>query len=209
VIASVALTTGLVACSSDDSSSATTAPVASAEDLAQAQVSGDWAVTLTIDTLTPPALDERIQLGDTLTRRYVLATGCDVPDTVDCKVARESGVGTSSEVWTRKGATLTYHVVAPVTVACVIDGTDTPTDYTATVDISLEVTDAVQVGDDWIAKTLDYKRSAQVQPGPDAEAKGCKAGTQTESGSGTPAAPAAPPTTAATATTGATQTTGS
>ena len=68
-------------------------------------MSGDWAITLTIDTQTPPALDERLKQGDTVTRRYVLATGCDV-DTPDCKVNRESGVGTSSEVWSRTGPLL-------------------------------------------------------------------------------------------------------
>lgn len=177
-------------------------------------MSGDWAVTLTIDSQTPPLLDERIKLGDTLTRRYVLATACDL-DTVDCKVSRESGAGTSSEVWMRSGPVLRLHVDAPVTVFCVVDGTDTPVDYTARVDFTLEVTDAVQVGDDWTATSLAYKRSADLLPSDAAAAQGCKPGSQTESGSATPtttspvttaASPATtaagPATTAATASTG-------
>ncbi len=194
MLAVVAVLLSLAACS-DDSSSASTTPAASAEDLAKAQVSGDWAVTLTIDSQTPPLLDERIKLGDTLTRRYVIATGCDI-DTVDCKVNRESGVGTSSEVWTRSGPALRLHVDAPVTVSCIIDGEDTPVDYTARVDFTLEVTGAVQVGDDWTATSLAYKRSADLLPSDAAAAKGCKAGSQTESGSAAPST-TSPVTTAA------------
>ena len=137
-------------------------------------MSGDWAITLTIDTQTPPALDERLKQGDTITRRYVLATGCDV-DTPDCKVNRESGVGTSSEVWSRTGPMLRLHVEAPVTVSCVIDGEDTPVEYTATVDFSLEVTDAVAVGDGWTATSLAYDRTADIEPGPDAGSQGMQA----------------------------------
>ena len=163
-------------------------------------MSGDWAVTLTIDTQTPPVLDDRIELGDTLTRHYVLSTACD-SDTVDCKVNRESGVGTSSEVWTRTGSTLRLHVDAPVTVSCIIDGKDTPVQYDASVDFTLEVTDAVQVGDDWTATHLAYTRSAALAPGADAAAKGCKPGSQTESGAGTQASPSPVTTAAGSATT--------
>jgi hypothetical protein len=209
LLAVVAVTAALsLAACSDDSSSASTTPAPTAEDLAQARVSGDWAITLTIDTQTPPALDERLKQGDTVTRRYVLATGCDV-DSPDCKVSRESGVGTSSEVWSRTGPLLRLHVEAPVTVSCVIDGEDTPVEYTATVDFSLEVTDAVAVGDGWTATSLAYDRTADIEPGPDAAAKGCKPGSQTESGSGTAASPAPVTTAQSPATTGATQTTGS
>jgi hypothetical protein len=101
------------------------------------------------------------------------------------------------------------HVEAPVTVSCVIDGKDTPVEYTATVDFSLEVTDAVAVGDGWTATSLAYDRTADIEPGPDAAAKGCKPGSQTESGSGTAASPAPVTTAESPATTGATQTTGS
>ena len=71
---------------------------------------------------------------------------------------------------------LRLHVEAPVTVSCIIDGVDTPVDYTATVDFSLEVTDAVQVGDGWTATALAYKRNAKIEPSPDAAAKGCHDG---------------------------------
>src|SRR6185295_15936883 len=76
VVVAATAALSLAACS-DDSSSASTTPAPTAEDLAKARVSGDWAITLTIDTQTPPALDERLKQGDTVTRRYVLATGCD------------------------------------------------------------------------------------------------------------------------------------
>lgn len=209
ILVALAVTAALsLAACSDDSSSASTTPAASAADLAQARVSGEWAITLTIDTQTPPALDERIKQGDTITRRYVLATGCDV-DSSDCKVNRESGVGTSSEVWSRTGPLLRLHVEAPVTVSCIIEGEDTPVEYTATVDFSLEVTDAVEVGGGWTATSLAYHRSADIEPSPDAAAKGCTAGSQTESGSGTAATPGPVTTAQPPATTGATQTTGS
>ena len=138
-------------------------------------MSGDWAITLTIDTQTPPALDERLKQGDTVTRRYVLATGCDV-DSPDCKVNRESGVGTSSEVWSRTGPLLRLHVEAPVTVSCVIDGEDTPVEYTATVDFSLEVTDAVAVGDGWTATSLAYDSHGRHRAGPRRGSQGMQAG---------------------------------
>ncbi len=56
---------GLTACS-DDSSTASSLPVPTADDLAGAQVSGQWVVTLTIDAQTPPALDNSVKQGDTL-----------------------------------------------------------------------------------------------------------------------------------------------
>ena len=73
------------------------------------------------------------------------------------------------------GPLLRLHVEAPVTVSCVIDGEDTPVEYTATVDFSLEVTDAVAVGDGWTATSLAYDRTADIEPGPDAGSQGMQA----------------------------------
>ncbi len=204
-LALVALLVGLAACGDDSSKSS--APEPTPDDLAGASVTGEWTVTLTIDTQTPPVLDDSVKAGDTLTRQYVLSGGCNV-DTVDCEVRRQSAAGESTEVWTRTGAKLTYHNEAPVTLECSIDGTDTPVDYTARVTFTLEVTDAIQVGDTWMATELDYKRNAELVPGSAAAEKGCPTGTQTESGTGVPAQ-SSTETTGVTVTTVASSTTGS
>jgi hypothetical protein len=191
----------------DDSAPTSSLPTPSADDLAGAKVNGAWEVALKIDSQTPPVLDDRIKAGDTLTRHYALSTGCNEVQSIECKVNRESGAGTSSEIWTRNGPTLRLHVEAPVTVDCEIDGKDTPVEYQAKVDFTLEVTDAIEIGDEWTATELAYARSASVEPGADAAAKGCRAGSQTESGTatqsqGAPSTTAAPGTTVASATTG-------
>jgi hypothetical protein len=198
-----ALILGLSACG-DDSSTAT-APVPTADDLAGASVIGKWGVTLKIDSQAPPVLDTSLEVGDEVTREYELTGGCDV-DTVDCNVKRQSGAGESTEVWTRQGSKLTYHVEAPVTLSCTIDGTDTPVDYSVSATFTLEVTDAQQVGEKWLATELAYTRDADLTPGTAAAAKGCPTGKQTESGTGVPAPASATttavPTTAASPTTG-------
>jgi hypothetical protein len=210
VLAVGSLIFGLAACSSDDSAkSAGSAPAAA--DLAHASVIGEWAVKLKIDSQSPPVLDKSLKVGDEVTRQYVLEGGCNV-DTVDCTVKRQSSAGESTEVWTREGPKLTYHVEAPVTLACTIDGKATPVAYDVSATFTLEVADAQQVGESWLATELAYTRDADLTPGATAAAKGCPTGKQTESGTGVPAqsspATSAAPTTSATPTTGASQTTG-
>ncbi len=163
-------------------------------------------MTLNVDSQSPPVLDNSLKVGDEVTRQYLIAGGCNV-DTVDCKVARQSGAGNSTERWTREGSKLTYHVDAPVTLPCTIDGKETPVDYDASATFTLEVTDAQQVGETWLATELAYSRDATLTPSATAAAKGCPTGKQTESGTGVPAEPSAA-TTAAPATTTASSTTG-
>ncbi len=184
LLALVVLLVGLAACGDDSSTSSSPAPTP--DDLASASVTGTWVVTLTVDTQTPPVLDDSVKKGDTVTRQYVFAGGCNV-DTVDCEVQRQSSAGQSNEVWTRTGATLTYHNEATVPLTCAIDGADTSVDHTARVTFTLEITDAVQVGEAWTATELAYKRTAELEPSAAAAAKGCPTGTQTESGTGVPA----------------------
>jgi hypothetical protein len=203
VLALGSLALALAACGDDSSKSAVPTPTAA--DLAGASVTGDWAVTLKIDSQSPPVLDDSLKVGDEVTREYVIAGGCNV-DTVDCHVTRQSGAGSSTEVWTREGPKLTYHVEAPVTLPCTIDGKETPVDYNVTATFTLEVTDAQQVGESWLATELAYTRDADLTPGATAAAKGCPTGKQTESGTGVPAQ-SSPATTGA-PTTGATQTSG-
>jgi hypothetical protein len=198
LVALVALLVGLAACGDDSSTSSR--PVPTPEDLASASVTGTWAVTLTVDTQTPPVLDNSVEKGATVTRQYVFAGGCNV-DTVDCEVQRQSSAGQSNEVWTRAGATLSYHNEGTVALPCTIDGADTSVDHTARVTFTLEITDAVQVGETWTATELAYKRTAELAPSAAAAAKGCPTGTQTESGTGVPAD-------TGTETTGVTETTG-
>ena len=95
------------------------------------------------------------------------------------------------------GSKLTYHVDAPVTLACTIDGKDTPVDYAASATFTLEVTDAEQVGETWMATELAYTRDCDADAGAAAAAKGCPTGKQTESGTGVPA-PSSPATTVTT-----------
>jgi hypothetical protein len=205
----VALIVGLTACGDDSSKS--TVPEPTAADLASASVTGQWAVTLKVDSQSPPVLDESLKVGDEVTREYLIAGGCTV-DAVQCKVARQSSAGTSTEVWTRQGSKLTYHVDAPVTLPCTIDGKETPVDYAVSATFTLEVTDAQQVGETWLATELAYARDATLTPSATAAAKGCPTGKQTESGTGVPSqsspATTAAPSTGATETTGATGTTG-
>ena len=59
---------------------------------------------------------------------------------------------------------------------------------------------------EWAATELAYDRSATLEPGADAAAKGCMPGSQTESGTATQAQPT--PATTAAPTTAATETTG-
>jgi len=198
-----ALTVVLSACGDDGSKSAV--PVPAATDLATASVTGEWAVKLKIDSQSPPVLDSSLKAGDEVTREYVIAGGCNV-DTVDCKVARQSGAGNSTEVWTREGSKLTYQVQAPVSLPCTIDGKETPVEYAVRATFTLEVTDAQQVGETWLATELTYARDATLTPTATAAAQGCPTGKQTESGTGVPAQSS--PTTTAVPTTGATATTG-
>ena len=53
-------------------------------------------MTLNVDSQSPPVLDNSLKVGDEVTRQYLIAGGCNV-DTVDCKVARQSGAGNSTE----------------------------------------------------------------------------------------------------------------
>jgi hypothetical protein len=192
VLALGALTTVMSACGDDSAKSAV--PTAASADLAGASVLGQWTVKLKIDSQSPPVLDSSLKVGDEVTRQYVLEGGCDV-DTVDCNVKRQSSAGESAEVWTREGPKLSYHVEAPVTLACTIGGKDTPVEYTVSATFTLEVADAQQVGEKWLATELAYTRDADLTPGADAAAKGCPTGKQTESGTGVPAPSPSPSTT--------------
>ena len=63
-----------------------------------------------------------------------------------------------------QGSKLTYHVDAPVTLACTIDGKETPVDYDGSATFTLDVTDAQQVGETWLATELAYARDATLTP---------------------------------------------
>jgi len=193
-IVAVTLLLALVACSDD--SSKTSGPAPSPSDLANAQVIGAWKLALTVDSLTPPALDPNVKQGDKLTRLYDLGRGCNV-DTTDCKVVRDTAAGKSDEIWTRAGPTLTYSAQGPVTVSCNKDGTDTPVDYIARATFTLTVTDAIQVGDQWVATDLAYTRKAELVPSGTGASVGCPSGTQVESGTAVPTSGTASPNTSA------------
>jgi hypothetical protein len=171
----------LSACGGDDSSSEDTLPQPSEADLASADVSGRWTVTITIDTQEPPVLDDSIAVGDVLERQFVLGNGCNV-DTSDCRVDRESAAGQSSEIWTRQGDVLTYQVEAPVSLLCEVDGDEKQTEHTARATITLTVTDAILLGDDWTATEMAYAREAELVP----ITEGCPTGVQTETGTAVP-----------------------
>ena len=138
-------------------------------------------MTITIDTQTPPPIDEAIAVGDVLERQFVLGNGCNV-DTGDCSVNRESAAGPSTETWTRQGAVLTYHIEAPVSAPCVVEGEEKAIEHTARATTTLTVTDAVLLGDEWTATEMTYSRDAEVVP----TTEGCPTGTQTESGTAVP-----------------------
>ena len=161
------------ACGGDDSSSENTVPQASEADLAAAHVSGPWTVTITIDTQTPPAIDPSIAVGDVLERQFVLGNGCNV-DTGDCSVIRESAAGQSSETWTRQGGVLTYRVELPVTLECEVDGEAKETEHTARATITLTVTDAILLGDEWTATAMAYAREAEAIPTVEGARPGCR-----------------------------------
>jgi hypothetical protein len=171
----------LSACGGDDSSTESTLPQASEADLEAAHVSGPWTVTITIDSQTPPVLDNSIAVGDVLERQFVLGNGCNV-DTSDCNVDRESAAGQSSETWTRRGAVLTYEVEAPVSLLCDVDGEEKETEHTVRATITLTVTDAILLGDEWTATGMAYAREAEVAP----TTEGCPTGAQIESGTAVP-----------------------
>ena len=168
------------------------------------RVSGDWAITLTIDTPDPAVPSTS---GSSRATRSLAGMCSRRAATSTPRLQGQPRVGCRAFVRGVDRARvrlLRCHVEAPVTVSCSIDGKDTPVDYTATVDFTWRSPTRWRSADGWTATALAYARTADIEPGPDAAAKGCPSrGSQTESGSGTAASPAPVTTAQSPATTGA------
>ena len=128
------------------------------------------------------ALDEAIAGGDVLERQFVLGNGCNV-DTSDCK--REPRVGRRPVHRDMdapgRGAHLPRRSV--VTAPCAVEGEETAIEHTARATITLTVTDAILLGDEWTATEMTY---AGATPTLVPTLAGCPTGTQTESGIAVP-----------------------